>query len=231
MTILTLPADKRILLAVKVTDPDGNVSSFQDLEVRVIKAGRTGLGPPQGTGQITENAIAADTGITFTLSDADTPISFDLTTDTADIDPKSLTSAPKLARMRALRGCLKSCAMGLRILEIEIGIKRSDRPRRPGLSSTNKTIGLTIIVTDPERLTSMAHNVSITVEDIDDAAPDLVVQGTGRITENQLGMDTGITFTLSDDDTVISTTATADINDIDPDSFTIHRRRWHQCKI
>ena len=46
-------------------------------------------------------------------------------------------------------------------------------------------------------------------------------QGTGAITENVAGADTGITFTLAAPDTPISTTATADMTDIDPDNFII----------
>ena len=56
--------------------------------------------------------------------------------------------------------------------------------------------------------------VTVNLTDIDDEAPALSAaqggtpQGTGSITENDRGADTGISFTLTDADTPISTTAT-----------------------
>ena len=212
---------KVLLIAVHVTDPDGNVSSKQDLEIRVLDAVAPDLGIPQGTGRVIENVLGADAGITFTLTDADTPISTTGRTpgDDTDIDPDDFDITAQSGTDAYFAGLFEVARDGITNnwqlkLKPNAVIDYEDM-RLP----TDKTIGLTIQVTDPESLTSMTRDVSVKVL----ATPDLSTpQGTGRITENQLGMDTGITFTLTDADTSISTTGrTTAITDIDPDSFTI----------
>ena len=212
---------KVLLIAVHVTDPDGNVSSKQDLEIRVLDAVAPDLGIPQGTGRVIENVLGADAGITFTLTDADTPISTTGRTpgDDTDIDPDDFDITAQSGTNAYFAGLFEVARAGITNnwqlkLKPNAMIDYEDM-RLP----TDKTIGLTIQVTDPENLMSMTRDVSVKVL----ATPDLSTpQGTGRITENQLGMDTGITFTLTDADTSISTTGrTTAITDIDPDSFTI----------
>ena len=212
---------KVLLIAVHVTDPDGNVSSKQDLEIRVLDAVAPDLGIPQGTGRVIENVLGADAGITFTLTDADTPISTTGRTpgDDTDIDPDDFDITAQSGTDAYFAGLFEVARAGITNnwqlkLKPNAMIDYEDM-RLP----TDKTIGLTIQVTDPENLTSMTRDVSVKVL----ATPDLSTpQGTGRITENVLGADTGITFTLTDADTSISTTGrTTAITDIDPDSFTI----------
>ncbi len=211
---------KVLLIAVHVTDPDGNVSSKQDLEIRVLDAVAPDLGIPQGTGGVIENVLGADAGITFALTDEDTPISTTGRTpgDDTDIDPDDFDITAQSGTNAYFAGLFEVARDGITNnwqlkLKPNAMIDYEDM-RLP----TDKTIGLTIQVTDPENLTSMTRDVSVKVL----ATPDLSTpQGTGRITENQLGMDTGITFTLTDADTSISPTATTAITDIDPDSFTI----------
>ena len=212
---------KVLLIAVHVTDPDGNVSSKQDLEIRVLDAVAPDLSIPQGTGRVIENVLGADAGITFTLTDADTPISTTGRTpgDDTDIDPDDFDITAQTGTDAYFAGLFEVARAGITNnwqlkLKPNAVIDYEDM-RLP----TDKTIGLTIQVTDPENLMSMTRDVSVKVL----ATPDLSTpQGTGRITENDLGADTGITFTLTDADTSISTTGrTTAITDIDPDSFTI----------
>ena len=92
-----------------------------------------------------------------------------------------------------------------------------DEADRVGLP--NIPIALTIQVAGDSTPATFTYNVV----NIDDVAPKMgFAQGAGSIAEDVAGADTGITFVVSDEDTPISTTGrTADMTDIDPDSFTI----------
>ena len=101
---------------------------------------------------------------------------------------------------------------------------------------TDKTIRLTVQITDPEgNASATPRNVDISVHARvlgDAATPNLSQpQGTGAITENADGADSGITFTLTDPDTAISPTATDDTTDIDPNSFAITARDGTNAKF
>ena len=94
------------------------------------------------------------------------------------------------------------------------GFAAEDRVGLPNIPIT-----LTIQVAGDSTPATFTYNVV----NIDDVAPKMgFAQGAGSIAEDVAGADTGITFVVSDEDTPISTTGrTADMTDIDPDSFTI----------
>ena len=156
------------------------------------------LSAPQGTGAITEHDLGADTGITFTLTDADTTISTTATADTTDIDPGSFTiteragTNAKFAGMFTLAYDEAHSVWRLKLKErMSIDYADSDL-------GTDKMLHLTIQLTDPESTASATpRNVDIRVVD-DGVIPNLSEpQGTGAITENVDGAASGITFTLT----------------------------------
>ena len=226
-----LPADKRILLEVNVTDPDGNVSSLLGLGVDVRDAIAPVLGEPQGTGSIIENAVGADTGITFTLTDADTPISATATDGTTDIDPNSFTITAGTgtnAKFAGLFELAKTNIADTWKLKLKPGVSIDHEDTL----LTNKTIQLAVQITDSSGEVSAIRNVDISVIN-DTTAPILgAPQGTGAIAEGINGADTGISFMVSDGMTPISSTKTADNpNDIDPNSFSVTERAGTNAKF
>ena len=164
-----LPADKRILLAVKVTDPDGNVSSLLGLGVDVRDSIAPVLGGAvQGTGAITENAVNADTGITFTLTDADTPISATATDDIYDIDPNSFSITARTGTKAKFAGLFELAKTNIAdtwTLKVKSGIDYED----PDLA-TNKIIQLSVQAIDTFGKASLIRNADISVID-DTTAP------------------------------------------------------------
>ena len=227
-----LPADKRILLEVNVTDPDGNVSSLLGLGVDVRDAIAPVLGEPQGTGSIIENATDADTGITFTLTDEDTHISaIGRTADTTDIDPDSFTITARPgtnAKFADVFEVVREGTADTWKLKVRPGksIDRED-PQIP----TDKVIRLAVQITDSAGETSAVRNVDISVTE-DTTAPTLgEAQGNGAIIENDAGANSGISFAVSDGMTLMTSPATPSTSDIDPDSFTITPRASTNAKF
>ena len=226
-----LPSHKTIFLDVRVADPDKNQSSALNFNIQVRDAVAPVLGAPQGTGAIIENATDVDTGITFTFTDADTPISATATDDTTDIDPNSFDitarsgTDAKFADMFALA---REGTSNTWKLKVKAG--KSIDYEDPDLPM-NKTIQLSVQITDPSGEASAIHNVDIAVME-DTTAPSLgAPQGIGAIIEDIAGANSGISFAVSDGMTLMTSPATTSTSDIDPDSFTITERASTNAKF
>ena len=194
------------------------------------------MGFAQGTGAITGNTAGADSGISFVVSDADTPISTTgRTTDTTDIDPDSFTIAAQAIDLENDDAALQAAKTASADFTGDFELVRDGTTNnwklklKPGTSIDHADTALpadnilrfAIHVTDPAGKSSVVRNADISVEDATLWPVLGAPQGTGEIIENADGADTGITFTLTDSDTPISTTRTTDTTDIDPDSFSI----------
>ena len=224
-------------LSVRVTDNTGNVSE-RHITVEVYNHHETiptlNSHLRYNVGTITENIPAADTGLRFTVTDADTPFSTTgRTADITDIDPDSFIitaqdgTDDKFADMfEVLR---EGTSDSWRIyLKNGVFLNYEDPDLPAADNSGNKRLNFSVKVTDPDGNTSTTWYFHVDVRDANEASPELseaqfpIGADTGTITENAVGADADITFTLTDSDSLFATTGrTAATNDIDPDSFTI----------
>ena len=160
-----------------------------------------------------------------------TLISSAKTDSTADIDPESFTITERAdtdAKFAGMFVLARDGTTNIWRLKLDSGMSidygDTELP-------ADKIIRLTVQVSDPEDTPSTTPR-EVEIRVVDDAvAPVLSVQGTGSIAENADGADSGIIFTLTDPDTTISYTATADTTDIDRDSFDITTRDGTNAKF
>ena len=229
----TDPKSYRIIIKASAQDADDktqiatavvtvNLTDIDD-EAPALSAAQGGT--PQGTGSITENDRGADTGISFTLTDADTPISTTATpTDSTDIDPNRffITATDGTnAKFEVFRVVWDDTANNWKLALQEgetIDYEDTDL-------DDDGILHFNVHVLDSAGNTSEVRPVNIEVKNIIEGpyfAPAKVGSTRiGSLTENQLGADTEIAFTLADTDIPISYTNTADTMDIDPSSFSI----------
>ena len=140
-----------------------------------------------------DTAAGSVTGITFTPTDADTLPSTQ--TLTVSLDPTTNSDLFEVVDPET---------DGTWTLKLKAGstLNFEDLPM------DNKTISLTVRVSDGVVADDVTENIVITVTDVNDVTPVLNQAGTGTIMENAMhadGIDTGISFTVTDPDTVMNT--------------------------
>ena len=149
------------------------------------------------TATIIENAVDADVGISFTITDADAPATNGFTANSFDIAAGAGTNAATAAKFTIVQD---GDDWDLRL--------KSGMSLDYETDGTTGTIKLAITVNDGQASDaglSDAETITITITDLNDSPPRVSGEsGTATLTEAEAtntNTDTGYSFTLADDDT------------------------------
>ena len=196
-----MAADKSFTLTLKATPSDTDIKpTTATVTVTLVDENdnKPSLSVVGGnTATIIENAVDANVGISFTITDADAPATNGFTANSFDIAAGADTNAATAAKFTMVQD---GDDWDLRL--------------KPGMSldyetdGTTGTINLAITVNDGQASDaglSDAETITITVTDLNDNAPRVSSEsGTARLTEAEAvstNTETGYSITLADDDT------------------------------
>ena len=197
-----MAADKSFTLTLKATPSDTDIKpTTATVTVTLVDENdnKPSLSVVGGinTATIIENAVDADVGISFTITDADAPATNGFTADSFDIAAGAGTNAATAAKFTMVQD---GDDWDLRL--------------KPGMSldyetdGTTGTIKLAITVNDGQASDaglSDAETITITVTDLNDNMPEVDgSSGTAMLIEAEAtntNTETGYSITLADDDT------------------------------
>ena len=194
-------ADKSFTLTLKATPSDTDIKpTTATVTVTLVDENdnKPSLSVVGGnTATIIENAVDADVGISFTITDADAPATNGFTANSFDIAAGAGTSAATAAKFTMVQD---GDDWDLRL--------KSGMSLDYETDGTTGTIKLAITVNDGQASDaglSDAETITITVTDLNDNPPRVSGEsGTARLTEADAvntNTETGYSITLADDDT------------------------------
>ena len=196
-----MAADKSFTLTLKATPSDTDIKpTTATVTVTLVDENdnKPSLSVVGGnTATIIENAVDANVGISFTITDADAPATNGFTANSFDIAAGTGTSAATAAKFTIVQD---GDDWDLRL--------KSGMSLDYETDGTTGTIKLAITVNDGQASDaglSDAETITITVTDLNDNQPRVSGEsGTARLTEADAvntNTDTGYSITLADDDT------------------------------